>query len=251
MKGTVNRYKPFSKISSKVTVEGMIVSLLADMFTLRDFFLMWAGIALLTLPVALLLRRRWTAIADSEGLNLRHIPYKGVTDAMSAVVGGTVNFTCAAGSNAIPMVQQKQLKALFTTGAKRHRSLPNVPTMRELEKEGLVFGGWSALVAPRGTPQAVLEKLNASVTAMMRSPDYERFTDRIGSSPAPRTLAESAELFVSEEKLVREIIRKAGLEKAMREFGYGEIAEIEGNKLEIDFEAAGRKRVMDSFVITN
>jgi tripartite-type tricarboxylate transporter receptor subunit TctC len=153
-----------------------------------------------------------SAIADRAGLNLVHVPYKGVTDAMAAVLGGTVHFTCAAGSNAIPMVNNKQLKALFTTGARRHRALPAIPTLRELEPGGLVFGGWSALVAPRGTPQPVLEKLNGSVTAMMRTPDYERFTDRIGSTPAPRSLAEAAEYFVSEEKLQREIIRKAGIQ---------------------------------------
>lgn len=152
------------------------------------------------------------AVADRAGLSVRHIPYKGVTDAMAATLAGTVDFTCSAAANLLVQIKAGKLKAIITTGEKRHPALPNTPTFREADPSGMVLTSWSILLAPRGTPQPVLERLNGMTTAMIRTPDYVKFTDRIGSSPAPRTLAESAELFQSEEKLVRDIIRKSGIQ---------------------------------------
>jgi len=152
------------------------------------------------------------AVADRAGLSVRHIPYKGVTDAMAAAIGGTVDFTCSAAANLVTQIKAGKLKAVVTTGEKRHPALPNTPTFREADAAGMVLTSWSILLAPRGTPQPILAQLNAVVTGMIRSPDYMKFTDRIGSSPAPRTLAEVADLFVSEERHVRAIIRKAGIQ---------------------------------------
>ncbi len=152
------------------------------------------------------------AVADRAGLSVRHIPYKGVTDAMAATLGGTVDFTCSAAANLLVQIKAGKLKAIVTTGERRHPALPNTPTFREADAAGMVLTSWSILLAPRGTPVPVLERLNAVVTGMIRTPEYVKFTDRIGSAPAPRSLAEVAELFVSEEKLVRDIIRKSGIQ---------------------------------------
>ena len=152
------------------------------------------------------------AVADRAGLSVRHIPYKGVTDAMAATLAGTVDFTCSAAANLLVQIKAGKLKAIVTTGEKRHPALPNTPTFREADASGMVLTSWSILLAPRGTPVPILAQLNGVVTGMIRSAEYVRFTDRIGSSPAPRSLAEVAELFVSEEKLVRDIIRKAGIQ---------------------------------------
>ena len=152
------------------------------------------------------------AVADRAGLSVRHIPYKGVTDAMAATLSGTVDFTCSAAANLLVQIKAGKLKAIVTTGEKRHPAMPNTPTFREADPAGMVLTSWSILLAPRATPQPILERLNSVTTGMIRTADYVKFTDRIGSTPAPRTLAESTDLFASEEKLVREIIRKSGIQ---------------------------------------
>lgn len=152
------------------------------------------------------------AVADRSGLSVRHIPYKGVTDAMAATLSGTVDFTCSAAANLLVQIKAGKLKAIVTTGEKRHPALPNTPTFRQADASGMVITSWSILLAPRDTPVPILAQLNSVTTGMIRTPDYVKFTDRIGSSPAPRTLSESADLFVAEERFVREIIRKAGIQ---------------------------------------
>ncbi|MSQ52179.1 MAG: tripartite tricarboxylate transporter substrate binding protein [Betaproteobacteria bacterium] len=152
------------------------------------------------------------AIADRAGISLRHIPFKGVTEAMTATISGTVDLACPSASNVVTQIKAGRLKALVTTGDKRHPALPQTPTFREADPSGMVLTAWSALFAPRATPVPVLERLNGAITTFLRTAEYEKFAQRIGTNPAPRTLAQAAEFVVAEEKLVREIIRKAGIQ---------------------------------------
>jgi tripartite-type tricarboxylate transporter receptor subunit TctC len=124
----------------------------------------------------------------SADIKLQHVPFRGVTPALSEVVADRIPVMFAAFPTPVPFVQTGQLTILGVADKTRLASLPDTPTIDEAGLPGFEFLAWGALVAPRGTPAPIVEKLNsAAVTALDDPQVHQRLVDLgyevVGGSP--------------------------------------------------------------------
>ncbi|MEY4266469.1 MAG: hypothetical protein RIS90_1004 [Pseudomonadota bacterium] len=117
---------------------------------------------------------------NASATDVKHIPYKGSSPATTDLIGGQVQMSFMALSNAIPHVKAGKLRALAVTTAQRSAELPGVPTMIEAGVPGFVATAWLALVAPRGTPQNVVARLNTELQKIMLEPDTVKLLTNAG-----------------------------------------------------------------------
>jgi tripartite-type tricarboxylate transporter receptor subunit TctC len=128
------------------------------------------------------------AIAIKSGAKLVHLPYGSSPQAMTAVVRGDVQMVVMPAISVLPHVQSGAVKMLAVTTAKRSPLLPNVPTLKESGID-LEADAWNGLIAPAGTPPAIIEKIRHEVVAAITSPELkEKFATQImepvGNTPA-------------------------------------------------------------------
>lgn len=103
-----------------------------------------------------------------------HVPYKGCGPALAGVLAGNVETGFVTASSALPFLQAGTLRALGVTSKERSPLLPDVPTIAEQGLAGYELDQWHGLLAPAGTPPAIIERLNSALTAIMQSPDMLR-----------------------------------------------------------------------------
>ena len=144
-------------------------------------------------------------------VNLTVVHYKGGAPAVVAGIGGEVGVTFSSALETAPHVASKRLRPLGVTGLKRSAVLPEVPTIAEAGLPGYEFDGWHVLVAPKGTPGAVVALLNDNLKRILRAPGQsrqyeERGLDVIASSPE-----ESAAYLKSEMTKWGKVIKERGM----------------------------------------
>jgi tripartite-type tricarboxylate transporter receptor subunit TctC len=142
------------------------------------------------------------------GANLVHVPYKGSAPMVTDLLGGHVQVAFDNTPNVLPQVKAGKLRALAITSATRSAMVPDVPTVSEAGVPGYVVGVWFGMVAPAGTPPAVLAKLNAELNRMLALPDVkQKFADQ-GVEPVggpPERFAEHLKMQIEKwTKVVRE-----------------------------------------------
>jgi tripartite-type tricarboxylate transporter receptor subunit TctC len=126
-------------------------------------------------------------LADLAGVRLTHVPYNGLTQALSDVTAGHVDMMFNNTFNVLPLLKDGKLKALGVDSEKRLSELPDLPAIAE-QYPGYVVTAWFAVVAPPGTPSAIAEKLSRAISEIIREPDVaHRFrvllAEPIGSTP--------------------------------------------------------------------
>ena len=127
------------------------------------------------------------------GTQIVHVPYKGGGPALVAVVAGDTQFTFDTLATSLQLVENGKLRALAVAGRTRLAELPNVPTMREAGFPTLATGAWTALLAPRDTPPAIIAKLNAATNAALHAEPMKGTLTKLGAEPrggTPQALAE-------------------------------------------------------------
>ncbi len=122
------------------------------------------------------------------GVQMQHIPYKGSSPALAAMVGGQLDVMFDAFASSGPFIKDGKLKLLAVTTAQRSKSLPDTPTVAESGLPGYEAMPWLGLVAPAGTPPAVINKLHNEVAQVLKEPEVqEKFRtlglDIIGNTP--------------------------------------------------------------------
>lgn len=126
------------------------------------------------------------------GIDMTHIPYKGRASAIPDLLGGRVTMMFDNMPSSLPLVKDGKLRALGVTSAKRSAAAPDIPTIAEQGLPGFEAVSWFALFGPAGMPQPVVEKLNAEVSRILKSPEISKKLMEIGLEPAPGTPAELA-----------------------------------------------------------
>ncbi|HEY1325579.1 MAG TPA: tripartite tricarboxylate transporter substrate binding protein [Casimicrobiaceae bacterium] len=121
------------------------------------------------------------------GVNIVHVPYKESSAARTGVLGGQVEMMFDAVTVMNEHVKAGKAKALATTGTSRSAVMPNVPTMSEAGVPGYEAVIWLGLMAPRGTPPAIVRKLNAEVTRIVMRPDIQAEWSKQGAVPMTMT----------------------------------------------------------------
>lgn len=130
--------------------------------------------------------------ASMAGLNLLHVPYRGSGPAVTDMLGGQVDLMFDSITSARPHIQSGKLRALGVTSAKRSAALPDVPTIAEAGVPGYEVSPWFAVFAPAGTPEPVVQKINAALLDAMKHPETRARFEAIGAEPLGTSPAELA-----------------------------------------------------------
>lgn len=142
---------------------------------------------------------------------IEHVPYKGGSNAMNDLAGGQVQAGIVAVAAALPFIQSGQIRPIAITGAQRAVSLPDVPTVAELGYEGYSNGSWAALAAPKGTPPAVIERLNAAMQKVLKDPAISERLEGLSFTTLPGTPEDLRKLIESEMRRYSALIERLGL----------------------------------------
>ena len=151
------------------------------------------------------------SIALDTGTTFLHVPYKGGAPAAQALVAGDIPLAVLASSSVAPHVQSGHVRVLAVTTAKRSPLNPDWPTLQEAGAGNVGASNWTALLAPKGTPQPIIDKLNAEVVAILNMPDVrERFAAG-GVSTIPSSPGELDARIKRELAIYKVIIVKANV----------------------------------------
>jgi tripartite-type tricarboxylate transporter receptor subunit TctC len=134
------------------------------------------------------------------GTKMVHVPYRGTTPALQDIMGNTVDIFFDNLGSSMSLHVGKKLRILGVCGPERAPLLPDVPTVRESGVPDFVSVTWFALMAPKGTPEAIVAKLNAAVTEILKDPDIQAQFAKLGVQPAPMSIPETAK-FIDEERI--------------------------------------------------
>ncbi len=145
------------------------------------------------------------------GTQMTHVPYRNIAQYVTDLIAGTV----PAGFQFLPNVSgplaSHDARALAVTSAKRMQALPDVPTILEAGVTGYESSGWLALLAPRGTPAPIIDKLHQELAAAMANPTVRARLIELGAEPVTSTPEELAKFIASETAKWHDIIVKAGV----------------------------------------
>jgi tripartite-type tricarboxylate transporter receptor subunit TctC len=140
-----------------------------------------------------------------------HVAYKGSAPSLIGVVGGETDIAFLPTSVVNPHVAAGRLRALAVTTAKRSKSLPDVPTMDEAGTKGYEAAAWSAILAPAGTPPAVINAIYAGITESFKSPSVQSTFEKIGGEPIASSPADFARYLETEISKWRKVVAAAGI----------------------------------------
>jgi tripartite-type tricarboxylate transporter receptor subunit TctC len=145
------------------------------------------------------------------GIDLTHVPYKGISPAIVDVISGQVTMTFASIISGTPHVKTGRLRALAVTGARRSPALPELPTMMEAGVRGYESSTWYGLLAPKATSRAIVTKLNREVVAIINLPEVKANLLAEGAEPVGNTPEQFGEFIKAEIAKWGKVIRTAGL----------------------------------------
>jgi tripartite-type tricarboxylate transporter receptor subunit TctC len=151
------------------------------------------------------------SIALNTGTKFVHVPYKGGAPAAQALVAGDIPLGVLASSSVAPHVASGHIRVLAITTAKRSPLNPDWPTLKEAGAGDVNASNWTALLAPKATPQPIIDKLNAKVVEILNMPDVKEKFASGGVSTIPSTPAELSERIKRELATYRVIIEKANV----------------------------------------
>ena len=145
------------------------------------------------------------------GVDIVHVPYKGIAPAMVDLVSGRIEAITASIPAALPFIAQHKLRALALTGPRRSPLLPGVPTWKEAGVENAEVVNYWGIVAPAGTPPAVVEKLNAETRAVLAQPEVRERLEREGADVIADAPGRLASLIETDLARWKKLIVEAGL----------------------------------------
>ncbi len=145
------------------------------------------------------------------GTDILHVAYKGSTQARNDLIGGHVNMMFDEVPSSGPNVLAGQLRALGVTGAKRSSALPDVPTVSEAGVPGYEHTGWFGIMAPAGTPQPIIDKLNAEIRALVVKPEVKAYWEKQGTETFTTTPAESEAFLRAELEKWTKVVKAANI----------------------------------------
>ena len=147
----------------------------------------------------------------ASGTDAIHVPYKGGGASVTATVTNEAQFTLTPLAATLPFIRSGQLRGLATAGPKRTTQTPDLPTMAESALPGFQSTGWVGLMAPRGTPRPITDRLYTTVVTAMKQPETQELMLRAGADPASSTPAEFAALIRDEWNRFKAAIAAAKL----------------------------------------
>ena len=145
------------------------------------------------------------------GIDITHVPYKGMGEAMTGLLSGTVDMIITALPTAIPHIKSGKSVALAVTSAKRSSALPDVPTVAESGVPRYVAGNWFGLTAPKGTPKEAIDYIHREVLKALASPEVKERLAAQGAEPSGITPQEMGKMLADDTKRWTAVITSAGI----------------------------------------
>ena len=149
-------------------------------------------------------------LASSTGLKMNHIPYKGSGQATTDLLGGQVMVSIPGTAGMVGHIKAGKLRALAVTGAKRSPQLPDVPTVMESGVPGFEAYVWMGLLAPKGTPPAIVDRLYRELAAVLATTEVKTYMATAGIEIVGSTPAEFGRFFRAEKDLWAKVVRETG-----------------------------------------
>ena len=144
------------------------------------------------------------------GTFMVHIPYKGSGPAQADFLGNQIPLMVDSVTAALPLIQSGKAVPLAVTTARRVPQLPAVPSVREQGVPGFEALGWAVMLAPAGTPPAIVNQLNSETVKALQSPELHKFITDRGSEPMPMTPAETGKFVDSEIRKWAPVVKRSG-----------------------------------------
>ena len=145
------------------------------------------------------------------GIDLTHVPYKGGGPAMVDLIGGQAQVSVGSLIQMLPHIRSGKLRALGTTGAKRSPALPDVPTVAEAGVPGYEATNWWGILAPAGTPQVVVDRLNKELAAIALSAEAKKRFESEGAEAVQMSPAEFGKHVADETVKWARVVKEAGI----------------------------------------
>ncbi|MBL8331671.1 MAG: tripartite tricarboxylate transporter substrate binding protein [Rubrivivax sp.] len=150
-------------------------------------------------------------LLDKAGLTMNHVPFPG-NQTITATVSGDVPVAITGVFDGSALVRSGQLVALAVTGSRRLKLLPEVPTLTEAGHPGVEYGVWAGLIAPKGTPPELIERLNAALRAAAAQPALRDKREAAGSVVQVSSAAEMQQRVREEIPFWRDVVKRAGIQ---------------------------------------
>jgi len=147
----------------------------------------------------------------TAGVDILHVPFKGGGPALGDVVGGHTKVMFSSMVQTVPHIHSGKLRALGTGGPQRSPVLPDVPTIAEAGVSNYEAVNWWGLVAPVGTPQAIIDKLNTELLAVQNAPEVQKQFALEGGDPVPMKPAVFGAYMVSEMNKWEKVVKQGGI----------------------------------------
>jgi tripartite-type tricarboxylate transporter receptor subunit TctC len=149
-------------------------------------------------------------LSSVAGVKMLHVPYKGEGAAQTDLLGGQVDMMFTSTLIGYANVKAGKLRAIAVASAQRLPSMPEVPTIAETFP-GFEVTAWYGMVAPAGTPEPIIRKLNDGLQAVLKNPDMVKKLEELGAAPAGGPPSDLTALFRSELPKWREVIRAGNI----------------------------------------
>lgn len=148
---------------------------------------------------------------DAAKIDVVHVPYKGIPEAMNDTMSNRVQFLMAPLPSSVNLVRDGRLIGLGVTSLKRAGLYPEIPTIAESGLPGFEFDSWGGLLAPSKTPRAIITRLNREAGKALNATDTQQRMRSLGAEPAPTTPEAFDKKIAHELQLIGSIAKRAGL----------------------------------------
>lgn len=144
------------------------------------------------------------------GIDMVHVPYKGISAALTDVMTGQVDNAFASVPSVLQLMKGGKMRAIAVSSAKRNASAPEVPTIAELGYPSFDVSPWWGILAPAGTPRAIVDRINADINDILKTPEAQAFFRDQGAEALPSTVDGFARTLEDDVKKWAKVVKASG-----------------------------------------
>jgi tripartite-type tricarboxylate transporter receptor subunit TctC len=147
------------------------------------------------------------------GIDMQHVPYKGAPEVIAGLLSGQVQMNFTEVSGVVPLAREGRIRPLAIASATRDPKAPDIPTFTEEGIQDFVVSTFTGVMAPAGTPPAIVAKLNGAVNTVLAQPETRTTLENLGSFIRPATVEEFAAFLVAEQRKWDEVATLSGIKE--------------------------------------